>query len=149
MKTVKEWLMELPDGYRERALSQCVGFDDFTPDTVCDSMWQAVERFNKWPMTNEGATFWWQVYTHYKTLRHGLPALPQQSRRERIKKRIEEVNALHAETKKEYNGLGQREMLSGTGTTLQKQMNQCVGIVDALQWVLDNIDLNDDDNTQL
>jgi hypothetical protein len=59
MKTVKEWLMELPEGYRERALAQCINHD-----YEYDRLEKAI-TFNNWASTIEGEEFWLDVWEHY------------------------------------------------------------------------------------
>lgn len=145
MKTVKDWLEELPDGYRERAL---VNLPAHNADKIVDSMHTAIRKLKYWSETKEGYTWWQCVEEHYRKETHmkywqpALPLLPMPTRRELIEKRIEEVEVVRAECQKQYNDLGQREMLSGSGATLQKQINQCIGEVIALKWVLGNIDLD-------
>jgi hypothetical protein len=55
-KTVREWLQELPDGYRERALAQC-----HRPSWRCGSIGDALESFAAWAYTKEGPDFWCDV----------------------------------------------------------------------------------------
>ena len=127
-KTVKQWLEELPDGYRERALRQCTGFGEYTPETICESMAEAIERFTPWYATTEGGAFWYYVYDHYRHLRSPLPQLPKPTLRERIEKRIAQVI--------EEEGLEEEDF----GKTMYEN-----GIINALKWVLDNIDLTEED----
>ncbi len=68
MKTVKEWLEELPDGYRERALGQMLD-----ADRVVYSMAHALTRSLSWISSNEGFDFWSDVRNHYL---YGLPLPP-------------------------------------------------------------------------
>lgn len=69
--TVKKWLQQLPDGYRERALRQCVN-----PRTKAHSMLDAINKFEAHAApTEEGQFFWLAVYKHYK-YRPPLPPLP-------------------------------------------------------------------------
>ena len=56
MKTVKEWLMELPDGYRERALVQCD-----RKDILCETLQDAVTAFSDWDLTFETDKLWYKV----------------------------------------------------------------------------------------
>jgi len=70
--TVREWIEQLPDGYRERALEQCV-----RSDYLCDSMRQALDFFADWRETEEKRGFWWDVYNHYLN-GTPLPPLPEQ-----------------------------------------------------------------------
>ena len=41
------------------------------------------------------------------------------------------------QAKKEYSGLGQIDMLSGTGNQLQEKINRLHGKIEALKWVLE------------
>jgi hypothetical protein len=52
-KTIKQWLQELPDGIRERALANCDA-----PDAVHDSMHNALISAFRWSGSEEGYTFW-------------------------------------------------------------------------------------------
>ena len=67
MKTIKEWLQELPDGYRELALANLV-------DDVCtfgqenkqvDSLSEAVQDAFSWHDVDEGFGFWHAVASGY------------------------------------------------------------------------------------
>jgi hypothetical protein len=72
-KTVKEWLMELPDGYRERALKN-------TPKGMLDAkrptMSEAIHGAFIWLSTRENYDFWSAVHDHY-AYDTPLPPLPQ------------------------------------------------------------------------
>ena len=72
-KTIKEWLEELPDGYRERALSYTN--EDILDVSYIDSIVDALNAAFTWGNTREGHKFWLEVYEHYG---HGciLPFLP-------------------------------------------------------------------------
>jgi hypothetical protein len=72
--TVRGWLERLPDGYRERALRQCV-----RPDEPSDSIISAAFIFNRWCKTSEGADFWIRVYYHYRD-KEPLPPLPNETK---------------------------------------------------------------------
>lgn len=72
-KTIKEWLEELPEGYRERALANCT-----LPDAIAETMYKSLMsgfRFRKAP---EGGEFWIGVCSHYRkgTPLPPLPSLP-------------------------------------------------------------------------
>jgi hypothetical protein len=69
-KPITEWLAELPDGYRERALAQYNG----KQKTACD-MSDAIQSFALWYKTIEGERFWIEVNNHYE-LGNKLPPLP-------------------------------------------------------------------------
>jgi len=72
MKTVKEWLQELPDGYRERALGQMLD-----ADRVVDSINYALVYGLNWLQSNEGFAFWNEMYNHYLS-GTSLPPLPEE-----------------------------------------------------------------------
>ena len=55
LKPVIEWLKELPDGYRERAIAQ---YDGEVAD--CKKQ-EAVGMYAYWSETKEGASFWAEV----------------------------------------------------------------------------------------
>lgn len=63
MKTIKEWLEELPDGYRERAL------ENLNPNVASDlvySIGDAISGAFIWDCSQEGEDFWSDVYYHYE-----------------------------------------------------------------------------------
>lgn len=72
MKKISEWLQELPDGYRERALSQIL------IDTEEESLSEAVWCFNDFDHTKEGYGFWSAVANHCEGI-WDLPALPEEA----------------------------------------------------------------------
>ena len=70
--TVRGWLEQLPDGYRERALRQCVCADE-PRKSITDSLY----IFSFWAATEEKEDFWVGVYNHYINGTH-LPPLPEE-----------------------------------------------------------------------
>ncbi len=73
MKPIEEWLNQLPDGYRERALS-------YSERVVCNvsTLLSAISCFVYWSKTAEGVDFWGAVYQHYETNgKTPLPPLPE------------------------------------------------------------------------
>lgn len=72
--TVKEWLETLPDGYRERAISQ--GDKNWLNDG-CGDLWNAIHHFKEWDITDEGIDFWKQM-SEWSIDCDGLPPLPEQ-----------------------------------------------------------------------
>lgn len=73
-KTIKEWLEELPDGYRERALANCDRAED-----VASSMDEAIYCAFDWNHTSEGVDFWAHMLIYYRDFswRHlFLPIIP-------------------------------------------------------------------------
>lgn len=78
-KTIPEWLNELPDGYRERALvNHMEYFKDTKATQKYDSMDSALTDAFVWSNTAEGNKFWESVYDHYDE-GTPLPPLPQNS----------------------------------------------------------------------
>ena len=75
MKTRIEWLQELPDGYRERAVANCTEWSGNSPQDVCDSMQGAILGMCKWKETPDGKDFWDSVCRHYYN-GSPLPPLP-------------------------------------------------------------------------
>ena len=71
-KTIKEWLSELPDGYRERAL---VNTDEDAMENKEESMDNAIAAAFFWNSSHEGHKFWSDVLAHY-SLDYPLPPLP-------------------------------------------------------------------------
>ena len=72
--TVKGWLETLPDGYRERAISQG---DKNWLDDMCGNLSDAIHDFQEWDTTEEGADFWKQM-SQWSIACDGLPPLPEQ-----------------------------------------------------------------------
>ena len=72
-KTIKEWLQELPAGYRERALKN---LECDSPNEIVDTMAAAIDTAFSWHHSKEGAGFWWDVHNHY-TKGETLPELPK------------------------------------------------------------------------
>jgi hypothetical protein len=70
--TFRGWLEKLPDGYRERALAQC-----YYPGNLEVSIDGAILGFASWSATEEGYSFWNEVYSHYLN-GTPLPPLPEQ-----------------------------------------------------------------------
>lgn len=60
LPTVKEWLSQLPKGYRESALASIGAFQH----ERVDSMAAAIVRL-QWHSMREGAWAWDMVYAHY------------------------------------------------------------------------------------
>jgi hypothetical protein len=70
-KTIHEWLNELPDGYRERALKYCDN-----PDSIEENLIGALYAAFYWGNTPEGLKFWSKVKDHYGCDTN-LPKLPK------------------------------------------------------------------------
>ena len=68
--TFRGWLETLPDGYRERALGQCLILG-----CKVDSLIRAIAKFSKWKDAKEGGLFWLHVYDWSRGL-GDLPPLP-------------------------------------------------------------------------
>jgi hypothetical protein len=73
MKTVKQWLEQLPDGYRERALENLV--QDGREKNSVGLIYLAIHRAFTWQETKEGFSFWAAVYSHYAAKSVPLPQL--------------------------------------------------------------------------
>jgi hypothetical protein len=71
VKTVREWLEELPDGWREEALENIIG-----ADLVRDSLSRAVGSGVNWGVTPTGLDAWDRVY---KAIENGDPIPPHPS----------------------------------------------------------------------
>ena len=79
MKTIEQWLNELPDGYRERALSNAdkEALESKEKELeMCDALWVAF----KWALTAEGHLFWMEVFSYYArpVASRTLPPLPKE-----------------------------------------------------------------------
>lgn len=72
MKTAKQWLEELPDKYRKKALSQVM-----TPNDKAVDMPDALGNLLNYDYTKEGRAFWGAVKNHYK-IGSPLPPIPTQ-----------------------------------------------------------------------
>jgi len=72
-KTIKEWLSELPDGYRERALANTD--KDMAKDMEASMSSALVTGFN-WREKSEGFAFWASVHSFYCGSVDSLPPLP-------------------------------------------------------------------------
>jgi hypothetical protein len=76
MKTIKEWLMELPEPVRSRALKYEGMFNDIQPDLA-----EAVMSFADWSLTLEGVEYWVFVkYGKYVEAEASLDTRKQNSR---------------------------------------------------------------------
>ena len=62
MKTILQWLNELPPGYRERALRNASDVDKSRP---CNYMSVAIDCF-VWDTTPEGEDFWGSIFDEYE-----------------------------------------------------------------------------------
>jgi len=67
-----EWLNELPDGYRERAMKN---MEEEMGDILEPDMAEALGGAFVWKRTNEGHIFWAKVRDHYE-IGTPLPPLP-------------------------------------------------------------------------
>lgn len=74
-KTIKTWLSELPEGYRERAISQMSSTHILKVDRP--SLMSALHAFCTWSNTKEGFDFWSGVCEWSKDSSKPLPKLPQ------------------------------------------------------------------------
>lgn len=72
-KTIREWLMELPDGYRERAVANT---DPSKLCSDCRSTWSAVGEAFDWSESPEGHSFWSRV-SDFLNEDCELPPLPE------------------------------------------------------------------------
>jgi len=70
----KGWLETLPDGYRERAISQG---DKNWLDDMCDDLSDAIHDFQEWHITEEGVDFWNRMAC-WSIGSEGPPPLPEQ-----------------------------------------------------------------------
>lgn len=78
-KTIKEWLQELPPGYRQLALKN---MEEERQEHQADSMHDAINSAFTWVKTKQGLKFWDKVHRHYVYKGHlnqdnyPLPVLP-------------------------------------------------------------------------
>jgi hypothetical protein len=71
-KTVGDWLLSLPSGYRERAIRNTRPHNS---TWKCDSICEALNLAFIWESSPEGNDFWDAVYEHYNPTRPSLPPL--------------------------------------------------------------------------
>lgn len=62
MKTCKEWLMDLPDGYRELAIVNIAKESNYTRNTKHNSLPEALGTAFTWKDSPEGWNFWNKVF---------------------------------------------------------------------------------------
>lgn len=91
MKTIEQWLNELPDGYRERALEN-VDKDKLNYPT--ESMRSALVTFT-WSSSKEGYYFWNAVWNFYR--KPLLPPLPKEEKQTEEATRQDEVIRIEPE----------------------------------------------------
>ena len=75
-KPIEEWLSELPDGYRERALENRKKFP-YKGNTTATSKADAIIYGFRWEQTPEGPHFWSAVQKYFETEPPSLPPLPE------------------------------------------------------------------------
>ena len=86
-KTVKQWLQELPDGYRERALNN---MNPEKADQKFPSLTLAVFNAFNWVTTLEGGSFWNQVWDQLTEPKIPLPPLPEAPKQKTQKYSLED-----------------------------------------------------------
>lgn len=59
-KPILEWLNQLPEPYKTKAVSQCRSIE------LCSSLKDAVSLFREWMDTEEGYSYWNEFYTELK-----------------------------------------------------------------------------------
>lgn len=73
MKTIREWLEELPVTYRNKALEY---LSDYMGDDECNSMVDALGNAFVWADTEEGHVYWEKVRTEYLTTSISVGIMP-------------------------------------------------------------------------
>ena len=73
MKTIREWLEELPDGYSERAIRNT---EEVILREYAGSLSQALVNAFIWYYTDEGDKFWAGVNAKVKGIRDDWPPIP-------------------------------------------------------------------------
>ena len=76
MKTIREWLNELPDGYRELALANEPKRKSLFDNTKESDMASAIASAFLWSKSKEGMPFWSAVQDHFDEMAPPLPPLP-------------------------------------------------------------------------
>lgn len=72
MKTIKKWLEELPEGYKELALANA---KENVLNNKKDDMCDAISSSFIWSNSSQGRDFWENVYFHFSN-ESELPNLP-------------------------------------------------------------------------
>lgn len=98
MRTRKQWLQQLPDGYRERALSQLnewTRFDGvkYSGNDLVSSIVDAIDGFCHWEETEEGGYFWKRVTERY-TLGKEMPVLKRVTTRDTLTARLKKLKRI-------------------------------------------------------
>lgn len=100
-KTIREWLNELPDGYREQALENHEKYykEDDAPKVwnIKDALYYGFD----WYETIQGGEYWLNIYEAYGYAKTPLPALsqpepdlPEPTQLDRIEAKLTEILAL-------------------------------------------------------
>lgn len=77
VKTIKEWLNELPEWYRELAMK----YENQLFSVASEWMWDALSSWFYWSKTDEWWNFRWRVYNYYVSW-SVLPPLPEKEEKE-------------------------------------------------------------------
>jgi hypothetical protein len=106
MKTYREQLEGLPDGWRDAALRNAEEQDWFiakSPDDICNSPLDALQHSFDWSKTKEKHTGW---SIPYLAIRRGLPIAPYPYQ---TKSQLSELEQLRKEVKELRDKLSQYE----------------------------------------
>lgn len=129
-KTVKEWLMELPNGYRERAFAM---EDQYWDINIAESMSSAIGRAFLWSASKEGEDFWNDVGGYYNGDRLTLPPLPNESTQSKTSLQEEADEIFGDDPLKRARAT--IEMQQAELDSLRSQVTEKDTLIEKLRWV--------------
>lgn len=68
MKTIKEWLSELPEPYKTEAIEEAERLSPDTLNHITDSLSDTVLKMFCWADSRQGEDYWDNVYLHHLQL---------------------------------------------------------------------------------
>jgi hypothetical protein len=76
MKTIREYLNELPKGYKELAFKDA--FEPFLDNYVIDMYHALKHAFSMQTMECKDYKFWWLMQMYYAAIKAEMPELPKE-----------------------------------------------------------------------
>ena len=139
-KKTKTWLKKLPDGYRERALSQIDELWGAYIDEV-ESMAFAISHFCDWFESNEGYAFWTKVQDSYECEDIDLPPLPEPEATHCIDVDSPEPQGIDATLQERGNNYGEWADNSLFVEQMKSVLSSSVGYVDTPHYVTEAFEM--------